>query len=80
MSYENLFAYGEENDLQLRAVRADYRIVSINVRVWHHGGASFGQTPFRASLLQTQNNIQLLLKHRTIPQLLKSARRMCRAE
>ena len=73
MSYENFFAYGEENDLQLRAVRADYRIVSINVPVWHHGGASFGKIPFRASLLQTQNNIQLLLKHRTIPQLLKSA-------
>ena len=70
---ENFFAYGEENDLQLRAVRADYRIVSINVPVWHHGGGSFGKIPFRASVLQTQNNIQLLLKHYTIPQLVTSA-------
>ena len=70
---ENFFAYGEENDFQIRAARADYRIVSINVPVWHHGGGSFGRIPFRASLLQTQNNIQLLLKHHTISQLVKSA-------
>jgi GT2 family glycosyltransferase len=60
---ENFWAYGEENDLQLRARRAGYEQVQINVPVWHHGSASFGRMPFRASLLQTQNNIQLLLKH-----------------
>jgi GT2 family glycosyltransferase len=60
---ENFFAYGEENDLQLRFQRAGYRSVVVNVPVWHHGSASFGKTPFRASVLQTQNNLQLLVKH-----------------
>ena len=70
---ENFFAYGEDNDLQLRAQRAGYRTLNINVPVWHYGAASFGKIPFRASLLQTQNNIQLLLKHETVMRLVKSA-------
>ena len=60
---ENFFAYGEENDFQIRARRAGFQIATINVPVWHHGVGSFGRTPFRAALLQTENNIQLLLKH-----------------
>ena len=70
---ENFFAYGEENDLQVRATRAGYRLSSINVPVWHHGAGWFGKIPFRASLLQTQNNIQLLLKHESLPRLFQSA-------
>lgn len=69
---ENFFAYGEENDFQIRARRAGYRILGINVPVWHYGQAGFGKTPFRASLLQTENNIQLLLKHRGPRELLKA--------
>jgi GT2 family glycosyltransferase len=70
---ENFFAYGEENDLQLRAQRAGYQQLRINVPIWHHGSASFGRMPFRASLLQTQNNIQLLIKHGSAGHLATSA-------
>ena len=69
---ENFFAYGEENDFQIRARRAGYRILGINVPVWHYGQAGFGKTPFRASLLQTENNIQLLLKHHGPMELLRA--------
>ena len=60
---ENFFVYGEENDFQIRVRRAGYRVVSVNVPVWHFGQGFFGKTSLRASLLQTENNIQLLMKH-----------------
>lgn len=69
---ENFFAYGEENDFQLRVRQAGYQVVAINVPVWHHGVGSFSNIPFRASLLQTENNIQLLLKHQGPRQLLRA--------
>ena len=63
---ENFFLYGEENDFQIRVRRAGYRIVNVNVPVWHFGQGFFGKTSLKASLLQTENNIQLLLKHQGI--------------
>jgi len=60
---EAFFAYGEENDFQIRSVKAGYKIVAINVPVWHYGEGSFGRMPVRAAFLQTRNNIRLLLKH-----------------
>jgi GT2 family glycosyltransferase len=72
---ENFFAYGEENDFQIRVRSAGYEVAAINVPVWHHGFASFSKIPFRASVLQTENNIQLLLKHRVPLALLRSGLR-----
>jgi GT2 family glycosyltransferase len=69
---EHFFAYGEENDFQIRARKAGYRIVAVDVPVWHHGQASFGRVPRRAAVLQTRNNIQLLIKHASLPALLQS--------
>jgi GT2 family glycosyltransferase len=63
---ENFFLYGEENDFQIRVRRAGYQVVAVNVPVWHFGQAFFGKTSLRASLLQTENNIQLLLKHQGV--------------
>jgi len=62
---EGFFAYGEENDFQIRARKAGYAVVAVNVPVWHHGQASFGRIPFRAAVLQTRHSIRLLLKHGT---------------
>lgn len=70
---ENFFAYGEENDFQIRAQKAGYRVVAVNVPVWHHGQGSFGKMPLHATLLQTQNNIQLLVKHASAKRLAASA-------
>lgn len=66
---ENFFVYGEENDFQLRVRRAGGLVAGINVPIWHFGQGFFGRTSFRASLLQTENNIQLLLKHRGLSSL-----------
>jgi GT2 family glycosyltransferase len=80
---EGFFAYGEENDFQIRARKAGYAVVAVNVPVWHHGQASFGKTPFRASVLQTRHSIRLLLKHGTVLEVLRRGvrhvlRRVCR--
>ncbi len=72
---EHFFAYGEENDFQLRVRAAGYRVVAINVPVWHYGQASFARQPFRAALLQTENNIQLLLKHASPATIVRAALR-----
>jgi len=60
---EGFFAYAEDNDLERRARKAGYRIVTTNVPVWHRGQASFGRTPLRAAALQIRNNLRLSLKH-----------------
>lgn len=60
---EGFFAYGEENDFQIRARKAGYSIAAINLPVWHYGQGSFGAIPVRAAILQTRNNIRLLIKH-----------------
>lgn len=60
---EGFFAYCEENDFQIRARKAGYMVVATNVPVWHYGQGSFGKIPLRAAILQTRNNIRLLIKH-----------------
>lgn len=69
---EGFFAYCEENDFQIRARKADYKVVAINVPVWHYGQGSFGKIPARAAILQTRNNIRLLIKHGSLSKLLRS--------
>jgi len=60
---EGFFAYGEENDLQIRARKAGYRVVELNIPIWHLGEGTSGRTRLRAAFWQTRHNIRLLLKH-----------------
>lgn len=60
---ESFWAYGDENDFLRRTSLAGYRAGVVSVPVWHVGSASFGRVPLRAAVLQTENNIQLLLKY-----------------
>ena len=60
---ESFWAYGDENDFLRRATLAGYTAAMVNVPIWHFGGGSFGRSSLRAALLQTENNIQLLLKY-----------------
>ena len=69
---EGFFAYCEENDFQIRARKAGYKVVAINVPVWHYGQGAFGKIPARAAIMQTRNNIRLLLKHGSLFDLLNS--------
>lgn len=75
---EDFFAYGEENDFQIRARKAGYSIVATNVPVWHYGQGSFGRIPTRAALLQTRNNIRLLIKHGSVQQIIQAGVRHLR--
>jgi GT2 family glycosyltransferase len=60
---EAFFAYAEDNDLELRARKAGYRVVATNIPIWHRGQGSFGRTPLWAASLQIRNNLRLSLKH-----------------
>jgi GT2 family glycosyltransferase len=60
---DGYFAYGEENDFQLRSEKAGCQTVLINVPVWHYGQGSFKQVPMRAAMLQIRGKIRLLIKH-----------------
>jgi GT2 family glycosyltransferase len=63
---EGYFAYGEENDFQIRSEKAGYRTVSINVPVWHYGQGSFRNVPTRAAMLQIRGKIRLMIKHGSV--------------
>jgi GT2 family glycosyltransferase len=60
---ESFWAYGDGSDFLRRAGLAGYTAAMVNVPLWHLGGGSFGRSSLRAALLQTENNIQLLLKY-----------------
>jgi len=60
---EGFFAYAEDNDLVIRARRAGYRVIQVNVPVWHYGGGTFGERLLWAARLQIRNNLRLALKH-----------------
>lgn len=62
---EAYYAYGEEDDLLNRAMRAGYEQVRINVPAWHYNGGSWGRRARLASYLAMRNNIRFLLKNRT---------------
>lgn len=60
---DGFFAYGEENDFQIRARKAGYVIAEVNLPVWHLGQGSSRKAPLRAAFWQTRHNIRLLVKH-----------------
>jgi GT2 family glycosyltransferase/predicted SAM-dependent methyltransferase len=62
---ESYFAYGEEDDLESRAIRAGYARVRINVPVWHYNGGFWGKRFMRSSYLAMRNNVRYLLKTQT---------------
>ena len=59
---EAYFAYGEEDDLQRRARRAGYRIVRINVPLWHYNSGSFGRHSLRTAVMAQRNHIRVMIK------------------
>jgi GT2 family glycosyltransferase len=67
---ESFWAYGDETDFLRRTMLAGYTVATVHVPVWHFGSGSFGRGSLRAALLQTENNIQLLLKYAGLGELL----------
>ena len=60
---ERYFAYGEEQDLEFRTMCAGYKMVEINVPVWHACGGSFGKVPLKAGRLVIRNVLRLYIKN-----------------
>jgi len=57
--------YGEEDDLEHRARRAGYKLVRINVPLWHYNGGSSREQPIKFSALAMRHNIRNMLKNET---------------
>jgi GT2 family glycosyltransferase len=66
---EKFFAYGEEDDLEQRAVRAGYRMVRINVPIWHYNSASFDRVPLKASFLAMRNTMLCAIKNSSLSEI-----------
>jgi len=62
---EAYFAYSEEDDLEKRAVRAGYRMVRINVPLWHYNGGFWRKQFLRSSVMALRNNVRCMLKNDT---------------
>ena len=60
---ERYTAYGEEDDLEKRAVKAGYGLVRVNVPIWHHSMGTWGRMRFRASWLAMRNGIRCAVKN-----------------
>lgn len=64
---ETYFAYGEESDLEVRAMRAGYRLREVNSPVYHKGSGSFSRTPIRFAYLFMRNWIRFSVKNESAP-------------
>lgn len=60
---EVYFAYGEENDIEFRAKSAGYRLVEINVPLWHYSEGSWGKRKWKASYLAIRNTMRFAIKN-----------------
>lgn len=62
---EAYFAYSEEDDLEKRAMRAGYRMVRINVPLWHYNGGFWRKQFLKSSVLALRNNVRCMIKNDT---------------
>jgi len=59
---EVYFIYGEEDDFEVRARRAGYRMVRTNIPLWHYSEGWGGQAQLRSGYLALRNGLRLGLK------------------
>ncbi len=71
---EVFVAYGEEDDLEKRAMRAGYKMVRVNVPIWHHSMGSWKWNPWQASRLAMRNTIRCAIKNEDLTGILKAFR------
>jgi len=69
---EMLFMYGDENDLEIRLQRAGYKLLRINIPVWHNAGRNvMGEMKLDAAFYAARNTLILWTKHYSIRFLLR---------
>lgn len=72
---EEYFTLGEEDDLGTRAVAAGYRVVTLNIPIYHFGGGTNRNYSRRTAYLQMRNGVRYCLKSRgTVGALLRVMR------
>ncbi|HEX4228696.1 MAG TPA: glycosyltransferase family 2 protein [Bryobacteraceae bacterium] len=60
---EIYFMYAEEDDLEMRAIRAGYKLGSINSAIYHAGGATSKKYPATISYYEARNYLRFGLKN-----------------
>lgn len=60
---EVFVAYGEEDDFEKRAMRVGYKMVRVNVPIWHYSMGSWGKMPLHAGWLVMRNTIRCAIKN-----------------
>jgi hypothetical protein len=60
---EIYFMYAEEDDLEMRAVRAGYKLAAINSAIYHVGGATSKNYPAIISYYESRNYLRFALKN-----------------
>jgi len=63
---EVYFAYAEESDLEVRAMKSGYRLREINVPIYHKGSGSFSKIPVRFAFLFIRNWIRFSIKRESL--------------
>lgn len=63
---EVYFAYAEESDLEMRAMKAGYRLKQINMPVYHKGKGSFSKFPIAFAFLFIRNWIRFSIKNESL--------------
>lgn len=63
---EVYFAYAEESDLEMRALRAGYSMMEISIPIYHLGGGTSRRFPVRRTYLVMRNVIRHSIKNRSV--------------
>jgi len=68
---EVFLIYAEETDLVRRAKKASYKLIKINIPVFHKGGATMSKMKFKSAYLMMRNLLRLCIKNDSLFGILK---------
>ncbi len=63
---EIYFAYAEESDLEMRAMRAGYNLIELNTFIFHKGAGTSSKYPSKRAYLLMRNVIRYSIKNRGV--------------
>jgi len=63
---EVYFAYAEESDLEMRALKAGYCLQKINIPIYHKGSGSFSKFPIQFAFLFIRNWMRFSIKQESL--------------
>ncbi len=67
---EVYFAYAEESDLEMRAMKAGYRLRELNIPLYHKGSGSFSRFPVKFAFLFIRNWLRFSIKQESLAKVL----------